>query len=246
MGRGKLLKRDLKGGCYILGHMAPETGQLTPVIDRGLGAKHLSQYLLDLRDGPSALYGFGESDVILFAASGAASVTVSGVLFKLPLNAGLYIRPWEAFQIVPEGAFRGLITVCPQMGGPKTFDDMPDNFDSAYQERVIEADPARKETMGERFFQVLVSKKQGSRNVTQFIGEIPPSKAPSHHHLYEETLYVLEGEGLMWTEDKKAPVRPGSIVFLPKRQEHSLECTSEGGLKVAGHFYPAGSPAENY
>ena len=80
----------------------------------------------------------------------------------------------------------------------------------------------------------------------QFIGEIPIGKAPSHHHFYEEALYILEGEGLMWTEDKKTPVKAGSIIFLPARQEHSLECTSKDGLKIAGHFYPAGSPAENY
>ena len=134
-----------------------------------------------------------------------------------------------------------LITVCPE-AKVKTLDTMPNNFDASVSDRLAAADASKREEMGDRSYQVLAS----TGNVTQFIGEIPKSKAPSHHHLYEEALYVLSGEGFMWTDDVKAPVSPGSIIFLPKKQEHSLECTSDAGLRVAGHFYPAGSPAENY
>ncbi|MCH8323218.1 MAG: cupin domain-containing protein [Proteobacteria bacterium] len=141
---------------------------------------------------------------------------------------------------------RILITVCPEGVGAKVLEEMPDNFDGNFPERVVEVDSSKKEAMGDRFFQVLVSKGVGSAQVTQFIGEIPLSKAPSHHHLYEEALYVLSGEGLMWTEDQNGAVKAGSIIFLPKRQQHSLECTSKSGLRIAGHFTPVGSPAENY
>ena len=46
--------------------------------------------------------------------------------------------------------------------------------------------------------------------ITQFIGHIPTSKAAPHRHLYEEAIIVLYGEGYMWTEDSKAPVRAGT------------------------------------
>ena len=271
------MKTDLKGGCFILDPGARKPGELRCVIGRKSGAQHLSQHLLDLLGAPSPIYAFGHSDVILFAAAGSASVTVSGQVFEMPSQSGLYIRPGEAFQITPspqssptrgeevqEGAksntlsldgrgkgegdplIRILITVCPEEDGAKVLEEMPDNFDGGFPERVVEVDPSKKEAMGDRFFQVLVSKGVGSDQVTQFIGEIPLSKAPSHFHLYEEALYVLSGEGLMWTEDQQGAVKAGSIIFLPKRQQHSLECTSKSGLRVAGHFTPAGSPDENY
>ena len=140
-----------------------------------------------------------------------------------------------------EGDLTLLVTVCPEAAA-EVLDVMPNNFDAAAPDRLAAPDASKREEMGDRHYQVLAS----TGNATQFIGEIPKSKAPSHHHLYEEALYVLEGEGFMWTDDAKAPVSPGSVIFLPKRQEHSLECTSKSGLRVAGHFYPAGSPAENY
>ena len=267
-------RTDLLGGCYILGAIGERQDLLLPVIGRDFGAKHLSQYVLDLSGSPSPIYAFGTSDVILFAVAGSATVNVSGKTFEMPPESGLYVRPGEVFQVVPktqkmsspphslsspppsgdpDARLRGhdnntrlLITVCPEGNGAQVLEAMPDNFDGEFPERLVELDPAKKEAMGERFFQVLVSNGVGSAQVTQFIGEIPLSQAPSHHHLYEEALYVIEGEGFLWTEDVKAAVKAGSIIFLPKRQQHSLECTSKDSLRVAGHFYPAGSPDENY
>jgi len=31
--------------------------------------------------------------------------------------------------------------------------------------------------------------------VTQFIGFIPPGRAPDHFHRYDEVIYILAGEG---------------------------------------------------
>jgi hypothetical protein len=42
----------------------------------------------------------------------------------------------------------------------------------------------------------------GSRLVTQFIGNIPRSKTAPHRHLYDEALFVLSEEGMMWTDEK--------------------------------------------
>jgi len=100
--------------------------------------------------------------------------------------------------------------------------------------------------MGPRYFQVLVDKRVGSKVITQFIGHIPQSKAAPHRHLYEEAIIVLSGEGCMWTEDCKAPVGAGDVIFLPRKQLHSLEATSEGGMDVVGVICPGDNPSINY
>jgi quercetin dioxygenase-like cupin family protein len=100
--------------------------------------------------------------------------------------------------------------------------------------------------MADRFFQVLVGPTHGAANLTQFIGEIPRSKALPHRHLYEETLIVLGGAGMMWTETMKAAVAPGDIIFLPRKQLHSLECTSDHPMLLAGVIHPGSNPSINY
>ena len=100
--------------------------------------------------------------------------------------------------------------------------------------------------MADRFFQMLVDKSVGSDLVTQFIGEIPLSKAVPHRHLYEESLVVIKGKGFMWTENGKAAVNTGDVIFLPRKQIHSLECTDPGGMFVAGLIYPGDNPSINY
>ena len=96
------------------------------------------------------------------------------------------------------------------------------------------------------FYQELVDKKVGSNEVTQFIGEVPLSRAAMHRHLYEEAIVILHGFGRMWTGKKWAEVKLGDVIFLPHRQGHSVECTDKNGMRLMGVFYPSGSPAINY
>ncbi|MEE8108542.1 MAG: hypothetical protein V3T36_05245 [Gammaproteobacteria bacterium] len=57
---------------------------------------------------------------------------------------------------------------------------------------------------------------------------------------------VLSGNGLMWAGTESTPIRAGSMIFLPRKQAHCLECQDEEGMHLIGHFYPAGSPAVRY
>ncbi len=86
----------------------------------------------------------------------------------------------------------------------------------------------------------------GSEQVTQFVGSIPPGRAPDHFHEYEEVLFILRGEGRMWAGETNTPIAPGSCIYLPKRQVHCVENTGTGELRLLGVFYPAGSPAVRY
>jgi mannose-6-phosphate isomerase-like protein (cupin superfamily) len=93
---------------------------------------------------------------------------------------------------------------------------------------------------------MLVCREHGSTVITQFIGNIPLSKAEPHKHLYEEALIFLNGAGVVWTERTKAEVQAGDILFLPSKQTHSVQCASESGLDVVGVIYPGDNPAINY
>jgi|ERR1051325_4830139 mannose-6-phosphate isomerase-like protein (cupin superfamily) len=94
---------------------------------------------------------------------------------------------------------------------------------------------------GDRWYTELI---QGE--VTQFVGIIPPGRAPDHYHLYEEVLCILDGEGVMWAGASSAPIAKGSCIYLPKGQMHCVENTGSSDLRLLGVFYPAGSPAVRY
>ncbi len=86
----------------------------------------------------------------------------------------------------------------------------------------------------------------GCASVTQFIGLIPPGRAPDHFHRYDEVIYVLDGEGVLEIGGEQAPIRPGTCIHLPRTLVHCLANTGGREMRVLGVFRPAGSPAEAY
>ncbi len=138
------------------------------------------------------------------------------------------------------------ISACPAVSEPKIVDEMVENFDTEYPDRVVRIDTDKRHKMADRFFQRLVDKSVGSDVVTQFIGHIPVSKAEPHQHLYEEALIILSGAGMMWTDTKKANVNAGDVIFLPRKVRHSLQCTDEAGMNVVGVIFPGDNPSVNY
>jgi mannose-6-phosphate isomerase-like protein (cupin superfamily) len=86
----------------------------------------------------------------------------------------------------------------------------------------------------------------GCDSATQFIGLVPPGRAPDHFHTYDEVIYILEGRGELHIGGDSAPLRPGSCVHLPARLVHCLANTGDSELRLLGVFRPAGSPAEAY
>jgi CDGSH-type Zn-finger protein/mannose-6-phosphate isomerase-like protein (cupin superfamily) len=246
-------RSNLDGGCYVCtvdpGKL-PAYGntRLGPVIAAADGARFLSQWLLQAAPGRTGVLRFPGSDVVAFLPAGTIDFDIAGRAFRAGPESGIFVRRGEAFRVTNPGAapVRLLLTVCPQGPAPEWLDAMPANFDATVPERVAGVDPAKREPMADRFYQVLNGEANGSREVTQFIGEIPRSRAAAHRHLYEEAIMILSGEGCMWTENARAAVASGDIIFLPRKQLHSLECTSPAGMRLMGAFYPSGSPAVNY
>jgi mannose-6-phosphate isomerase-like protein (cupin superfamily) len=107
--------------------------------------------------------------------------------------------------------------------------------------RIVKLADQRAMPTADRWYRVLIDSE-----VTQFVGSIPPGRAPDHFHEYEEVLFILRGEGRMWTEARSTPIEYGSCIYLPRKQVHCVENTGTGELRLLGVFYPAGSPAVRY
>jgi mannose-6-phosphate isomerase-like protein (cupin superfamily) len=99
------------------------------------------------------------------------------------------------------------------------------------------------EVTGDRRFRVLFGPGGGGPDATQFVGEIPPGRAPEHSHPYDEVVLVLSGSGVVHLRGRDHELRPGTCVHLPPGQPHCLENAGPGMLRVLGVFHPGGSPA---
>jgi mannose-6-phosphate isomerase-like protein (cupin superfamily) len=244
---------ELNGCCYVgrVSKIPPSSVGNTvwrPVVTRETGAQYQSMFYMEVNTGLSSVIAFGDSEVVLFVTNGRGEIEISGRSFELRPKIGIYVRKSEAFRIRNDGTelITIYVSVCPQQIAPTFGSVMPLNFDAGETQRVMAVDPEKKQRMGDRSFQLLVGKDIGSRVVTQFIGTIPYSKAAPHRHLYDEALIILNGRGTMWTEDLKATVVPGDVVFLPSKQMHSLQCTDSNGMQIVGVIYPGGNPNINF
>lgn len=247
-------RASLDGGCYVLtidtSAMCERQSEIigglrmTSTIGPGDGADNLSQWLVEPTSDQSEAITFGASECVLFVAAGDVELFVAGKRIGAPAHSAVSVRPGESVSVIGGAGAVIVATVCPPCPPRVGNGDAP--FDSRFPRRIGMADPEARKEMGDRYFQVLTSHERGAETITQFIGVIPKSRAAAHRHLYEETLYVLSGEGFMWTETRRAPVKRGDIIYLPRKQLHSLECVSPDGMQLAGSFFPAGSPAINY
>ena len=242
----------LNGECYVF---SPELATMSSrgslrycyMVTGEFGALYQTQLYLEVTAEPSPVMGFGDRHVILFIGSGNGAVNISGRVFQVSATDGVYVRPTEAMQLLPApGQVMKVFVLASPLGGLEWPERMSANFDSTCEQRVVSVDAEQRTAMGPRYYQVLVDKRIGSKVITQFIGHIPVSKAAPHRHLYEEAIIVLSGEGYMWTEDRKARVRAGDVIFLPRKQLHSLEATSADGIDVVGVICPGDNPSINY
>lgn len=99
------------------------------------------------------------------------------------------------------------------------------------------------ETTGDRRFRVMFGPGRDCPVATQFVGEIPPGRAPEHSHPYDEVVLILDGEGVAHADGAQHPLAPGTCIHLPPGVLHCLENTGRDTLRVLGVFHPADSPA---
>jgi CDGSH-type Zn-finger protein/mannose-6-phosphate isomerase-like protein (cupin superfamily) len=249
-GRGPVVKLD--GACYLFSPArasleARDGMRYCAVISPAHGALFQSQFYA-LIEGSSPVISADGRHTVLFVSEGLGEVEVSGRRFALEPRTGVYVRPDEAYRIESRGTepIEAYISNGPGSEDLVWLERMPGNFSADHPHRVASIDASQRHRMAERYYQILVAREHGSAVMTQFIGNIPLSKAAPHRHLYEEALIFLNGAGVVWTERTKTGIAAGDVLFLPRKQLHSVECTTPGGLDVVGVIYPGDNPAINY
>lgn len=210
-------------------------------IDAAVGAKRLVQRVIGIAPGSSTRGGSADRDEIAYVVSGTGSITVDGVPHDLKPDVGVYVRAGETYELHNEGAEELAIV---SVTAPPPEDGIGDGV----RKVVVDTEdqpviPAGKD----REFKFVINPDAGCREVTQFVGWIPPGRAPTHYHLYDEVMYILDGDGVLHLEGHPdTPITTGSVIHLPPPVEHCVENTGDRPLRVLGVFHPAGSAAEAY
>jgi mannose-6-phosphate isomerase-like protein (cupin superfamily) len=184
-------------------------------------------------DGASEERRDDERDEVLYVLRGTGVAAVGGVEEELGPGTGVFVARGTAWQI--ESA-EGLEFVSVLVEEP---------LPTPSSHSVIAGGERGTATAG-REFALFSNPENGCESVTQFVGFIPPGRAPEHFHLYDEVGYILAGEGSIHVAGESATLRPGSCFHLPARLVHCLENHGPGEMQVLGVFRPAGSPAEAY
>jgi mannose-6-phosphate isomerase-like protein (cupin superfamily) len=207
-------------------------------IGKATGADAISLRVLEFGQGESPVLSNDESDEVLYVLDGSGTVVIDGDAYEVGPETGIYIRPGQSWSVDNRGpdVVRIVSSQCPELS-PAT---------SATESPIVRLADRRALPTADRWYRVLVDQDMGSEQVTQFVGSIPPGRAPDHFHEYEEVLFILRGEGRMWAGEDNTPIGPGSCIYLPRRQVHCVENTGTGELRLLGVFYPAGSPAVRY
>ncbi len=262
----------LEGGCRVSEMREGEPLIEGPLhiwnrIGRATGALAISLRVMEFAPGLSPGIRNDECDEILYVldcelgssvrdevsttrVSGRVNAFVDGHSYVIDRDTGIYLRPLETFAIDNPGPHSVVLisSQCPDPAcEPKFVEALTSPIsDSRVPPPLVRLADRPAQPTADRWYRVLVDDEIGSTQVTQFVGSIPPGRAPDHFHNYEEVLFILKGEGRMWAGETNTPIAPGSCIYLPKGQVHCVENIGRDELRLLGVFYPAGSPSVRY
>jgi mannose-6-phosphate isomerase-like protein (cupin superfamily) len=184
-------------------------------------------------EGPGEERRDDARDEVLFVLEGSAAAAFGGEAHRLEPGTGVFVARGAPWRIEMTD---GLLLL-------STLVEVP--LDATSSHSVVPSGERGVATAG-REFSLLAQPENGCVSVTQFVGYIPPGRAPDHYHLYDEVIYILEGGGGFHVDGETEPLQPGTAVHLPAKLIHCLENYGPGEMRVLGVFRPAGSPAEAY
>jgi quercetin dioxygenase-like cupin family protein len=212
-----------------------DTAAVGVAFDASRGSNILEQHIVRYAPGRSLPVETGDRLAILYVVSGTGTVHVAGDPHPVEAATAVYVAAGESFE-VEAATSEGLVAVV--VLAPAT-----NGSERPERRTVRESDQPTLPASGDREFRYLVTDEVGCRDVTQFRGDIAPGRAPEHSHVYDEVIYVLEGEGVLHTEGEDAPVKAGSCIHLPAYLLHSLENSGGSTMRIVAVFHPAGDPA---
>jgi mannose-6-phosphate isomerase-like protein (cupin superfamily) len=212
-----------------------DTASVRIAIDASCGCERLEQRVIRFAAGRSDERSPGDRQEVLYVADGHGTLYVNDEPHPLEPNTGVYLTSGDRYRIDNPGPDE-LVTVsvtAPEDTAP------PDDHGVT----VRYADRPSMPASPNREFRFLVDKDLGCRDVTQFVGIIPPGRAGMHSHVYDEVVYVIEGEGVLHLGGEDTSIGSGSCIHLPPLVEHCLENVGANEMRVLGVFYPQGDPA---
>ena len=262
----------LEGGCRVSDMregvpVVNGTLRIWNRIGRATGAQAISLRIMEFAPGLSPGIRNDEGDEILYVLGcwerghpvrlsehgerKLAQVFIDGQSYDVDPDTGSYLRPRETFAIDNPSPDSIIIVSCrcPEPASIQEFVTpvtTPSALTSPDRPPLVRLADRPAQPTADRWYRVLVDDEVGSTQATQFVGSIPPGRAPDHFHKYEEVLFILRGEGRMWAGETNTPISPGSCIYLPKGQVHCVENTGSDELRLLGVFYPAGSPSVRY
>jgi mannose-6-phosphate isomerase-like protein (cupin superfamily) len=221
-------------------------------ISRAHGAREIAQTVSVYRGGCAPARINPRGDEVHYVVSGEGFCWIDGGRHELKTGTAFYIPAGAAYAIENTRAdeLKIVAVSCPEDDGSRIAD--PESIAVRGQalapprRLTMHESEARAIPTGDREFKLLIDQSFGCALVTQFIGFIPPSRAPQHHHPYEEAIYILEGKGIIRAGAEACEFAPGTSIYLPIGTKHCLENPFPEPVRLLGVFYPSGSPAVNY
>jgi quercetin dioxygenase-like cupin family protein len=182
--------------------------------------------------GLAGQHAADDADEVLYVLSGSGRARLGGTDADLRPGVAVFVPAGTAWSAEGDARALSVLVHDPEPAGAPA---------------VVDCGAVAKgaATAGRRFV-LGATPAVGCNSATQFVGLIPPGRAPDHFHRYDEVIYVLDGEGYLEIAGEQAPVRAGTCIHLPKTLVHCLANTGEAEMRVLGVFRPAGSPAEAY
>ncbi|HEY2080994.1 MAG TPA: cupin domain-containing protein [Streptosporangiaceae bacterium] len=222
-----------------------ETGvSLKLLLDTGTDGPGLVRRLVTVPPGGGFAGTAGAAGELWFVLEGAARLELDGTAGpELSQDMGLWIPPGAAYDLAAasSGELRLDIVTLPA-AEPAARQARNADTDSLTP-RVQDLAACEVERTGDREFRVLFGPGHGCSVATQFVGEIPPGRAPDHSHPYDEVVLILAGDGVAHIGGSQHALTPGTCLHLPPGLQHCLENTGPALLRVLGVFHPADSPA---
>jgi mannose-6-phosphate isomerase-like protein (cupin superfamily) len=205
------------------------------LFDAARGCEAFSQRLLRLDAGAVDARTERDADEVLYVLSGRGTLAVADERAPLAPETGGFVAAGRARTIAAEEDLTLLSVLVHE----------PEAASRPFAVVELASADAGRATAGREFL-LGAGPDLGCASATQFVGLIPPGRAPSHFHRYDEVLLVLDGHGTLEIDGETAPLRRGTCVHLPRTLVHCLANTGDSALRVLGVFRPAGSPAEAY
>jgi quercetin dioxygenase-like cupin family protein len=77
----------------------------------------------------------------------------------------------------------------------------------------------------------LISEKDGAPNFAMRIFEVEPGGfTPYHKHSWEHEVFILQGRGVLVSEEKNLPLKKNDAVFVPPEESHQFRNDSDEKL----------------